>query len=286
MRTMRTVSGVRRTVSKWRQSGLTVGLVPTMGALHAGHVALFDRCRKLCDRLVVSIFVNPTQFGPQDDLQAYPRDLRRDQAMCQSAGADMVFAPEADAMYPSGFETSVRVGEVGTRWEGESRPGHFDGVATVVLKLLTIVSPDVSVFGQKDYQQSVVIRRLVEDFNLPVRIVIVPTVREADGLALSSRNAYLDPSSREAATGLYRALRLAREEIKKGRVRTQILLGKMKSLVEQNGVFGLDYIGLCDPDTLHPKVKAKPPVVVLIAATCRVPGAAHNRRFIDNIVIR
>jgi pantoate--beta-alanine ligase len=201
-------------------------------------------------------------------------------------GVDAVFAPSAGVVYPPGFDTSVRVGELASQWEGEVRPGHFHGVATVVLKLFTTVAPDVAYFGQKDFQQFVVIQRMVMDFNLPLRLVMVPTVREADGLALSSRNAYLNNLARKRATGLIEALRWAKEQIDAGRRQPAVLRARMKRLIEKDGVFKLDYIGFCNPRDLRSKRTAAPPLVILVAATCRVKGPAHNRRFIDNRLIR
>jgi pantoate--beta-alanine ligase len=275
-----------QTVASWRRSGETIGLVPTMGALHAGHRALIRRGRSASDRTVVSIFVNPAQFGPKDDFRQYPRPLKADLAACREMGVDAVFAPSAGLVYPKGFDTSVRVGALASKWEGEFRPGHFDGVATVVLKLFTIVSPDRAFFGQKDFQQFVVIQRMVRDFNLPVRLLMVPTVREADGLALSSRNVYLDTLARKRATGLIEALRWAKEQIVAGRRQPAILRSRMKRLIETDGVFSLDYIGFCDPTNLKSKRTAAPPLVILVAATCRTRGPAQNRRFIDNLLVR
>jgi pantoate--beta-alanine ligase len=277
---------VRRTVHAWQESGEKVGLVPTMGALHDGHRALIRRSLAACNRTVVSIFVNPAQFGPKDDFRQYPRPLKADLAVCRQMGVDAVFTPSASVVYPPGFDTSVRVGKLALQWEGKFRPGHFDGVATVVLKLFTAVSPNVAYFGQKDYQQFVVIRRMVTDFNLPLRLVMVPTVRESDGLALSSRNVYLNSLARKRATGIIEALRWAKEQIEAGRRQPAVLRARMKRLIERDGVFSLDYIGFCDPLDLRSKRTAASPLVILAAATCRARGAAHNRRFIDNLLVR
>ncbi|HYX84602.1 MAG TPA: pantoate--beta-alanine ligase [Gaiellales bacterium] len=234
---------------------MTVGLVPTMGALHAGHRALLRRARTECDRVVMSLFVNPTQFGPGEDFSRYPRDEAADRAVAAEEGVDVVFAPTAAEMYPDGFETTVSVGSLAARWEGAARPGHFEGVATVVLKLFNRLQPDVAYFGQKDAQQLAVVRRLVRDLDLGVDIRAVATVREPDGLAVSSRNVYLSADERERAPSLYRAL-LARDP----------------GLVEGD----LDYLVTVDPDTFD-EVDPRPGALVIGAARF---GAT---RLIDNI---
>lgn len=257
-----------------------------MGALHAGHVSLIERCRRVCDRTIVSVFVNPAQFAPTEDLAAYPRPLRADLSVCRDLKVDLVFTPKPEVVYPAGFDTSVKVGELGRLWEGVARPGHFDGVATVVLKLFTMVTPDVAIFGQKDYQQFAVLKRMVSDFNLPLNLILAPIVREPDGLALSSRNVYLDPLSRQAAVGISRALRWAKSEIQEGEKNPRRLEAGMRKLIEAHRIFAMDYAGFCDPDTLNPRQSAVPPLVILTAAICRASGAAKDRRFIDNILIR
>jgi len=277
---------VRNQVARWRRQGQTVGLVPTMGALHAGHMALIYRSRRLCDRTVVSVFVNPTQFGPNEDFAKYPRAWDADRDLCEDAGVDLIFAPSVDVMYPDGFATTVQVGGIGRLWEGASRPGHFDGVATVVAKLFTIVGPDLAIFGQKDFQQTVVINRMVEDLNLPVRVAVAPTVREPGGLAMSSRNAYLDMPTRIDAQSIYRSLKWSEKQIRTGVRSVDRLRRGMTRLVEAGKRFKIDYIGFCDRETLEPKKSAKAPLVILIAARCRVKGSAYNRRYIDNLVIR
>jgi pantoate--beta-alanine ligase len=280
------IAAVRRVVAAWHRQGLKVGIVPTMGALHRGHLSLIRRSKRLCDRTVVSIFVNPAQFGPGEDLDAYPRPLSRDLAACREQGVDLVFVPSVATMYPDGCDTKVNVGLLGDLWEGRSRPGHFDGVATVVLKLFSIVNPDVAIFGQKDFQQTVVIQRMVLDLNLPVRILVSPTVRERDGLALSSRNVYLNQLSRTASGGIYQSLRWAEEQIRRGETRVGQLKSRMKRTIERGGCFSLDYIGFCDPLALTEKPLARPPLVILVAAKCLTSGSAQNRRYIDNIVLR
>jgi pantoate--beta-alanine ligase len=257
-----------------------------MGALHEGHRSLIRRSVKKADRTVVSIFVNPTQFGADEDLTSYPRTWKSDLAICRTEGTDLIFAPTTETIYPDGFETMVQVGALGNRWEGEARPGHFDGVATVVLKLLTILQPDQAFFGQKDFQQVAVIRRMTADFDLPVKIITAPTVRESDGLALSSRNGYLRSAARTDSVAIYRALAWAATEIRSGAQNAASLRRRMKSEVERTGSFAVDYIGFCDPETLEPNKHLTRPLVILIAATCTVRGPAYNRRFIDNILIR
>ena len=212
MRVLHTISEMRS--ARAALGGL--GLVPTMGYLHDGHLSLVARAKAECPAVAATIFVNPTQFGPNEDLARYPRDLPRDLRLLEAAGVDLVFAPEAAEIYPPGFDTQIVIGGVAEVLEGAVRPGHFAGVATVVAKLLNIVQPTRAYFGQKDAQQSVVIRRLVRDLNLPVEVIVAPTVREADGLALSSRNSYLTPEQRAAAPVIYRALTVARERFAAG----------------------------------------------------------------------
>jgi pantoate--beta-alanine ligase len=249
---VRTIPELRRKVGQFRMTGLKVGLVPTMGYLHDGHAELIRRARQECGLVVVSVFVNPTQFGPQEDLEAYPRDLPRDLTVAEAAGAGLVFVPEVAEIYPEGFQSYVEVLGLSGVMCGASRPGHFRGVTTVVAKLLNIVGPDRAYFGQKDYQQTVVIRRMVQDLNLPVEIVVVPTVREADGLAMSSRNAYLDPLQRQAAVVLHRALELAEAEIHGGERDAKRLAQTLIARVEQEPLARLDYLTVASPETLMP----------------------------------
>ncbi len=257
-----------------------------MGALHAGHIALVHRSKRICDRTIVSVFVNPTQFGPREDFSKYPRTWSSDRDLCEDAGVDLIFAPTAETIYPDGFATSITVGRLGELWEGTSRPGHFDGVATVVAKLLSIVSPDTAIFGQKDFQQTVVIRRMVADLDLPVRIVVAPTVREPGGLAMSSRNVYLDRLSRIDAQSIYRSLKSAEKQVRSGARSVPRLAKDMTGMVEAGRKFKVDYIGFCDTKTLELKKTANPPLVILIAARCLVKGPAYGRRYIDNLIIR
>lgn len=275
----RTIPEVRSAVRIARAEGKTVGLVPTMGALHEGHARLIQKCREDAGFVVVSIFVNPTQFGPSEDLSRYPRTLEADLDLCASAGAGAVFDPEVSTIYPSGgLETYVEVPGLSDRLEGGARPGHFRGVATVVLKLLNIVGPDLAYFGEKDYQQLLVIRRMVRDLDVPVEIRGVPTVREPDGLALSSRNRYLDPDQREAAAVLFRALQAAIGASEQGERSTDRIRQILRRTVESEQRAELDYAEVVDAETLEPlsRIEASRPVRALVAA--RVGPA----RLIDN----
>jgi pantoate--beta-alanine ligase len=228
-----------------------VGLVPTMGFLHEGHLSLVERARHECRGVAVSIFVNPTQFGPTEDLAAYPRDLPGDLARLEAAGVDLVWTPPPEVMYPPGFQTWVTVENVSQGLEGERRPGHFRGVATVVTKLFHAFQPQKAYFGQKDAQQAAVIRRLTADLDFPVEIVVCPTVREADGLAMSSRNAYLDPAERRAATVLYRALEAARLAHAAGERQAERLRRVMQSVLAEEPRVKVQYVSVADPDALN-----------------------------------
>jgi pantoate--beta-alanine ligase len=252
MRTVRTVAELRKVLAPARRDGLTIGLVPTMGALHEGHLSLFARAREQCDVVVVSLFVNPAQFNERADLERYPRDERRDANLAAEAGADLLFAPSVREVYPPGFATSVEVLGVSERLEGLARGAeHFRGVSTIVTKLLCMAMPDVAYFGQKDAQQVVLIRRLARDLNLPVRIEALPTVREPDGLALSSRNSLLDADGRARALALPAALHAARAHAAAGERSAATLLQAAR---EAMGPFGVEpeYLALVEPDTLEP----------------------------------
>jgi pantoate--beta-alanine ligase len=249
-----------------------------MGALHAGHMALIEEARQRADEVAVSLFVNPAQFGPNEDFTRYPRREGEDARMLEQAGCDLLWMPSVNDMYPQGFSTSVHVKGASDRWEGEARPGHFDGVATVVTKLLASVRPDVAVFGEKDFQQLVVIRRLVEDLNIATEVVAVPTVREEDGLALSSRNAYLAADDRARAAALPNALQYARGAILEGTpVRMALDIGR-KSLVE-GGFSRIDYFALVDAATLEPLEERKDGMRLIAAAVI------GGTRLIDNIAV-
>ncbi len=278
MRTLRTVEDLRTHLRAERGAGRTVGLVPTMGAFHAGHVSLMERARAQADVVVVSLFVNPAQFGPSEDLSAYPRDEARDAAIAQEAGVDVLFAPPVEEVYPDGFQTTVRAGALAEPLEGARRPGHFDGVATVVVKLLNMVGPDVAFFGQKDAQQALVVRRVVRDLDIPTRIEVCPTVREPDGLALSSRNAYLAPAERERAVALRRALEAAEQAVAAGERDAKAVAAAARGAMEPYGVEP-EYLALVASDTLAPVDRIDREILVALAA--RVGRA----RLIDNTLI-
>jgi len=248
MQVIRTIAELRELR---RQLSGSVGFVPTMGYLHEGHLALVKHARAENAIVVVSIFVNPTQFGPSEDLGTYPRDLNRDLKLLEKEKADIVFVPSEEEMYLSEFSTWVDVGKVTERLEGASRPGHFSGVATVVAKLFNIVQPSKAYFGQKDAQQAIVIKRMVADLNMMVEIVVVPTVRESDGLAMSSRNTYLSPKERQAATVLFRALSLAKQLWQGGEKDADKIRYEMKSLIEKEPLAQIDYVSIADVDTLE-----------------------------------
>lgn len=229
-----------------------LGLVPTMGALHDGHLSLARQARAECASVAMSIFVNPAQFGPHEDLSRYPRPIERDLQLAESAGVDLVFNPPVEEIYPAGFGTSIDVGDVAKRWEGEHRPGHLRGVATVVTKLFTIVAPQRAYFGQKDFQQLVVVRRLVADLNLPVDVIGCDTVREPDGLALSSRNVYLTEAQRPCATTLHAALQAGRQRVSGGEPRASAVQSTMERVLLDAPALTIDYVAVVDPDTLEP----------------------------------
>ena len=250
-----------------------------MGALHDGHLSLVDEARRQSDFVVVTIFVNPTQFAPHEDLDAYPRPLEEDVAKCEAAGVDLVYTPEIGSLYADGFETFVDVERLSTILEGKHRPGHFRGVATIVLKLLNIVQPDVACFGQKDYQQQTLIRRMVRDLDLPVEIVVCPTIRERDGLAMSSRNAYLSSEERKAALSLHRSLLVAEEMITDGESNLKLVRTAMESQFAASVGVELEYATVADPDTLEELLEPRPRMVALVAAR------VGTTRLIDNLLV-
>jgi pantoate--beta-alanine ligase len=270
------VAPLRAQVAAWRAAGERVVLVPTMGALHAGHLALVARARELGRRTVASIFVNPTQFGPTEDFSRYPRDTETDLALLAEAGADAAYLPDVATMYPPGFSTRVEVEEVSQGLCGAFRPGHFSGVATVVTKLLNQVQPDIALFGEKDYQQLLVIRRAVRDLDLPVEIQGVPTLREADGLALSSRNRYLSPEERRAAPRLHAVLASIAHGLAAG-AEAGPLLAEGRAELEAAGFGPVQYLEVRDAETLAPLKRADRPVRILAAAYL------GRTRLIDNL---
>ncbi len=278
MTILRTIPEVREHVAGARDAGATVALVPTMGYLHEGHLSLLDRARTEADRVVLSVFVNPLQFGPAEDLESYPRDLERDRRLAAERGADVVFAPPVEAMYPDGGpRVTVDPGPQAGRLCGVFRPGHFAGVLTVVAKLFGIVAPDVAVFGAKDYQQAVLVRRLVTDLDMPVRIALAPLVREPDGLAMSSRNALLGEAERADATALSRGLFAARTAFESGERDPARLVAHVSDAVAAAETMRLQYAELVDPETLESSPGARAGDVLAAAAF------AGDTRLIDNV---
>jgi pantoate--beta-alanine ligase len=256
-----------------------IGLVPTMGYLHEGHLSLVRAARDANRTVVATIFVNPAQFGPNEDLTTYPRDMPRDLAMLRAEGVDVVFTPEVEEMYPPGGETTVSAGELSRKLEGVARPGHFDGVTTVVSKLFNIVGPDRAYFGQKDAQQALVIRRMTRDLRFPIEIVVCPTVREPDGLALSSRNAYLDGSQRVAARVLSRALARAQALFEQGETSADRLRAEMQAVLNEEPLATIDYVSVADPDNLDEQALADTRSLVSMAVRI------GRTRLIDNVVL-
>jgi pantoate--beta-alanine ligase len=278
MRVVRTIADLRALLRPLREAGKRIGFVPTMGFLHEGHEALIRQSAARCDATVVSIFVNPTQFGPSEDLANYPKDLERDQNLCLEAGTTVLFLPEASEIYPTGFQTHVEPGRLAEPLCGRFRPGHFRGVATVVAKLFNMVEPDLAFFGQKDFQQTVVIRRMARDLNLPVDVVVVPTIREADGLALSSRNAYLDEDARRRALRLSEGLLAAKAAFEAGeRNGAKLVEIARKPLA---GVDSVQYLELVDTQNLEP-IQCP---VDRSAALC-VAAYVGSTRLIDNVLL-
>ena len=274
-----TIGAMQQQSEAWRREGLRVGLVPTMGYLHDGHLSLVERCRQESDRTIVSIFVNPLQFGPGEDLAIYPRDLDRDLELLARYQVEAVFQPSPEEFYPDGFATHVEVGNLTKGLCGAFRPGHFRGVTTVVTKLFTAVMPHVAVFGQKDYQQSAVIRRMVRDLNMGIRIVVAPTVREEDGLAMSSRNVNLNDDERCRAPVLYQALCQAQNAIQAGDKNASAIISRMRQQIESELTDRIDYIAVVDPDSLEPVEQIESRIVIALAV--RLPQV----RLIDNITV-
>ncbi|GJE15798.1 pantoate--beta-alanine ligase [Methylobacterium marchantiae] len=272
------VAPLRACVSDWKASGDRVVLVPTMGALHQGHLSLVDRARELGRRVVVSIFVNPTQFGPSEDFSRYPRDTETDLALLAEIGVDAAYQPSVETMYPKDFSTSLTVAGITDGLCGAFRPGHFSGVATVVTKLVNQVQPDVALFGEKDFQQLQVIRRAVRDLDIPVEIGGVPTLREEDGLALSSRNRYLDAEERKVAPALHRELVRIAEGLRAGGAASTLVAASTDRLIEA-GFGTIQYLSVCDAETLAPVEHATGPTRVLVAAYL------GSTRLIDNVAV-
>jgi pantoate--beta-alanine ligase len=270
---------LRSAVRDARARGRRIGFVPTMGALHEGHLSLVDAARATSDVVVMSVFVNPAQFGPNEDLSRYPRDAERDRALAGSRGVDVIFMPAVEAMYPAGADTRVVPGRAAGRWEGEVRPGHFAGVLTIVAKLLHLAEPDVAWFGQKDFQQATVIRQMVRDLDWPVEVRIGRTVREPDGLALSSRNVFLSPADRAQSLGLSRALGGAVDAFSSGERSAAALERVMRGGLAVHPGAMVEYIAVVDPATLEPVVEASATTVIMIAAR------VGSTRLIDNVIL-
>lgn len=273
------IPDLHRIVDDWKRQGLRIGLVPTMGYLHEGHLSLIDQIKPHCDRTIVSIFINPKQFGPGEDLDRYPRDFERDRKLLDKRGADLIFYPEEQEIYPEDFRTYVEVEELSQVLCGRSRSTHFRGVTTVVAKLFLVTRCDAAAFGQKDYQQALIIQRMVEDLNFGVQIVICPTVRETDGLAMSSRNHYLSPEERKSAVCLYQALQNARKLSESGERHAARLRHEMETTVLSTPEVSVDYLEVVDARTLQPieKIEGK----TLLAGAIRL----GKTRLIDNIIL-
>ena len=279
MKIFATITETRAECRRARANGKRLGLVPTMGALHEGHLSLVRAAKAQCDTVVVSLFVNPTQFGPTEDLAKYPRPFERDRELLEKEGVAILFAPPVDEMYPKGEVTRVVVEGLSEKLDGRSRPGHFRGVTTVVSKLFHIIEPDIAFFGQKDAAQSAVIRRLMRDLNFPVEIVICPIVREPDGLAMSSRNVYLSTEDRQSALVLHRSLGLVEEKFRAGEKDAAQLIAIARQVFAQKPQVRLDYFEIVDPDTLDPVERIQQPALVAVAAY------VGSTRLIDNLIL-
>lgn len=275
---VKTIKEVRETVALWRRRGLSVGLVPTMGFLHEGHKSLIDRAVKENDRVVVSDFVNPTQFGPNEDLEAYPRDIKRDAQLCNDAGAALIFNPEPEEMYDNAL-TTVSVDKITKVLCGKTRPIHFNGVCTVVSKLFNIVKPDRAYFGQKDAQQLIVVKKMVKDLNFDIEIVGCPIIREEDGLAKSSRNTYLSPEERQAALCLSRGLKAGRELIDGGETSAEAVKAAIRAEIEKEPLAKIDYVETVNAETLEAAETASAPLLAAVAVYI------GKTRLIDNFII-
>lgn len=279
MQIIERIEPLRLALGELRRAGKGIALVPTMGALHEGHLALVDRARERVEIVVMSLFVNPLQFGPNEDFARYPRDREGDARLTESRGVDFLFAPQQDEIYRSGRAVSVVPTSLATRWDGASRPGHFTGVLTIVAKLFNIVQPDVAIFGQKDIQQATIIRAMVRDLDFPIQIVVAPTVREVDGLAMSSRNAYLNAADRERARVLSRAIFAMRDAFEAGETNSATLEKLGNALVATEETVKLEYLAVMDPETLEPAPVAARGSIVAIAARL------GSTRLIDNVIL-
>lgn len=282
METIHSAAEFQNKIIRLRESGKRIGFVPTMGALHDGHMSLVRAARSQCDILVLSIFVNPLQFAPTEDLEKYPRTLEADSKLAEKEGVDLIFAPSPRDMYPEGYDSNVSCGGITERLEGTSRPGHFDGVTTVVLKLFNIVQPHFAVFGQKDAQQSLVIRRMVRDLNIPVDIIVSPTVRESDGLAMSSRNQYLTAAERSVVPAIYRGLISAKELFEEGEKDSTVLRATVENIYNAEELLKIEYIALTNANCLP--IESVKEEEVLLSVVCRTEES--NTRLIDNVILQ
>ena len=280
MKIIRNVSLMTRSALAQKTAGRSVGFVPTMGALHEGHLSLIRQARRDNDIVIVSIFVNPVQFGPKEDLKKYPRPIKKDISLCRKAGVDILFNPQPGEMYPEGFKSYVTVEGLSSLFCGKTRPGHFRGVATVVLKLFNITQPDTVYFGQKDFQQSIIIKRMASDLNLPVKVKVMPIVREETGLALSSRNIYLNKEERKAALAIPRALSLANILIKGGLRDSARLVSRIKMVIEKEKKANIDYVAVVEGEGLAPVKKISGKCVIALAVWI------GKTRLIDNMAVR
>lgn len=279
MKVYRSIRSLKKHIHEIKKRHKTIGLVPTMGFLHEGHMSLIRKARQDTDCVIVSIFVNPAQFGPKEDFRKYPRDLKNDLGLCEKVGADIIFTPKPKDMYPDSYSTYVDVERITRGLCGASRPGHFRGVATVVMKLFNITAPDIAYFGQKDCQQAVVIKKMAEDLNMNVRIKVMPVVREKDGLAMSSRNVYLNPEERVQARSIYKSLKLAKELFDNGEKDAGKIINKMKRIVERQPEAKIGYIKIVDTKNLSCIKKISGKALVAIAVW------AGKTRLIDNIIL-
>lgn len=280
MRIIESIAEMQQAAEGWRCDGKRIGLVPTMGYLHEGHLELMRSLRPQCDILVISIFVNPAQFAPNEDFERYPRDLERDIRLASAVGVDIGFMPQVAEIYPEGYQTYVTVTEVAAPLCGRSRPIFFRGVATVVAKLFHMVKPHVAVFGEKDFQQLVTVRRMVQDLNMEIEIIGYPTVREADGLAMSSRNAYLTPEQRPKAVRLNQSLKRAQALVQGGEQAGEVILNKVREVLDEDNDVRIDYAELCDPATLQPVTRVEGPILLALAVHVGVA------RLIDNAILK
>jgi len=279
MKVAKTIKSVRNLVKAVRSKGKIIGFVPTMGALHIGHISLIEKAKQQTDFVVVSIFVNPTQFGPGEDFKKYPRPLSADLKICRKAGVDVVFAPATEQMYPKENLTWVNVGKLTEQLCGRFRPGHFSGVTTVCAKLFNIVAPDIAFFGQKDAQQAIVIKRMVADLNMPLKIIVCPTVRQADGLAVSSRNQYLTRQQKKDAPLIYKSLQKCQKLIEDGVTDSKTIINQMRKILQQAPSIKIEYISIVDADTLQELKKITGKVLTVVAVKI------GSTRLIDNILV-